>query len=114
MVHPSTGETISSYKKLMHDPAMSEIWQTAFEKDFGGIAQGDVKTGQKGTNAIFVMTHTEIPHISRNQTITYAHVVVNFWPQKTDTHRIRITAGRNLIHNPGKLSTCTADLTISK
>ena len=40
----------------MHDPATSEIWQTAFGKDFGGMAQGDVKTGQKGTNAIFVMT----------------------------------------------------------
>jgi hypothetical protein len=26
MVHPVTGETISSYKKLMHDPATAEIW----------------------------------------------------------------------------------------
>ena len=30
MVHPITGETISSYKKLMHDPATAEVWQTAF------------------------------------------------------------------------------------
>jgi hypothetical protein len=36
MVHPVTGETISSYKKLMHDPAKADIWQTAFGKDFGG------------------------------------------------------------------------------
>jgi hypothetical protein len=36
MVHPSTGETISSYKKLMHYNGTSEIWQTAFGKDFGG------------------------------------------------------------------------------
>jgi hypothetical protein len=34
MVHPMTGETISSYKKLMNDPATMEIWQTAFGKDF--------------------------------------------------------------------------------
>jgi hypothetical protein len=39
MVHPITGETISSNKKLMHDPAMADIWQTAFGKDFGGMAQ---------------------------------------------------------------------------
>jgi hypothetical protein len=39
MVHPVTRETISSYKKLMHDPAMADIWQTAFGKDFGGMAQ---------------------------------------------------------------------------
>jgi hypothetical protein len=55
MVHLTTGETISSYKKLMHDPATTEIWQTAFGKDFGSMAQGDNKTGQKGTNSIFVM-----------------------------------------------------------
>jgi hypothetical protein len=46
MVHPMTGETISSYKCLMHDPATAEIWQTEFGKDFGGMAQGDEKTGQ--------------------------------------------------------------------
>jgi hypothetical protein len=60
MVHPVTGETISSYKKLMHDPATADIWQTALGKDFGGMAQGDNKTGQKGTNAMFVMNHEEI------------------------------------------------------
>jgi len=57
MVHPITGETISSYKKLMNNPATAEIWQTAFGKDFGGMAQGDNKMGQKGTNAMFVMPH---------------------------------------------------------
>ncbi len=45
MVHPVTGETISSYKKLMHDPATAEVWQTALGKDFGSMAQGDNKTG---------------------------------------------------------------------
>jgi hypothetical protein len=48
MVHPKTGETISSYKRLMHDPAMAEVWQTAFGKDFGGMAQGDEKKVRKG------------------------------------------------------------------
>ena len=36
-----------------------EIWQTAFGKDFGGMTQGDNKTGQKGTNSIFVMTQAK-------------------------------------------------------
>ena len=65
MVHPITGKTISSYKKLMHNPATAKTWQTAFCKDFGGMAQGDNKTGQKGTNAMFVMTHDEIAHAYR-------------------------------------------------
>jgi hypothetical protein len=56
MVHPTTGETISSYNQLMNDPETAKIWQTAFGKDFGGMAHGDNKTGQKGTNSVFVMT----------------------------------------------------------
>ena len=78
------------------------------------MAQGDSKTGQKGTNAIFVMTHAEIPLIPTDRTITYARVVVDFCPQKADLHRICITAGGNLINYPGELTTQTADLTTSK
>jgi hypothetical protein len=114
MVHPTTSETISSYKKLMHDPATAEMWQTAFGKYFGGMVQGHMKTGQKGMNLIFVMAHAEITKIPKNQTVTYAQVVVNFRPQKADQYCIRITTGGNLINYPGKLSTCTADLTTSK
>ncbi len=97
----------------MNDPAMSEIWQTAFGKDFGGMAQGDKKTGQKGTNLIFGMTQDEIQRTPTTQTVTYAQVVINFWPQKLDPHCIHITAGGNLINYPGKLSTHAADLTTS-
>ena len=78
MVHLTTGKTISSYKKLMHDPATAEIWQTAFGKDFGSMAQGNNKTGQKRTNSIFVMTHEEIKKIPKTQTVTYTRVVVDF------------------------------------
>jgi hypothetical protein len=87
---------------------------TAFGKDFGSMAQGDLKTGKKGTNLIFVMTHEEIKNIPRNQTVTYTHVVVDFCPQKADPHNIRITADSNLINYNGELSTRTADLTTSK
>jgi hypothetical protein len=72
MVHATTGETITSYKKLMHDPATRDIWQTAVGKDFGGMAQFDNKTRQQGTNSIFVMNHKDILHIPNNPTITYA------------------------------------------
>jgi hypothetical protein len=114
MVQPTTGETISSYKKMMIDPTTMEIWQTAFGKDFVGMVQGDNKTGQKGTNAIFVMTHADILLIQADRTITYARVVVDFRPQKIDPNCIRITTGGNLINYPGELTTRTADLTTSK
>ena len=84
----------------MHDPATAEVWQTAFGKDFGGMAQGCAKTGQKGTNAMFVMTHDEIMHaLAAKKFFTYANPVIDFRPQKEDPHRIRITAGGNLITN---------------
>jgi hypothetical protein len=115
MVHPVTGRTISSYKKLMNDPATAEVWQTAFGKDFGGMAQGCNKTGTKGTNAMFVMTHDAIMHaLAAKQFFTYANPVVDFRPQKEDPHRIRITAGGNLITYDGNASVRTADIDTAK
>ncbi len=80
MVNPTTGKSISSYKHLMHNPAMSEMWQTTLGKDFGGMVQGDIETRQKGTNSIFVMTHDKGKRIPKNQTVMYACVVVDFCP----------------------------------
>jgi hypothetical protein len=114
MIHPTTGKSISSYLHLMKDPATTETWMTAFGKDLGGMCQGDNKTGQKGTNAMFVMTPSDIPNIPKDRTITYAGVVVNHRPQKEDPNRIWITAGGNLINYPGELPTRTADITTTK
>jgi hypothetical protein len=115
MVHLVTGRTISSYKKLMHDPAMAEVWQTAFGKDFGGMAQGCNKTGQKEKNAMFVLTHDEIMHaLATKKFFTYANPVVDYRPQKDDPHRIRITAGGNLINYEGNASVWTADIDTAK
>ena len=86
----------------------------AFGKEFGNMAQGDARTGKKGTNSIFVMTHQEIANIPKNRVITYARVVVDFWPQKEDPHHVRITAGGNLIKYAGELTTRTANLTTAK
>jgi hypothetical protein len=98
MVHPTTGETISSYEWLMHNPATAEVWQTMSGKDVRGVAQGNDKTGQKGTNSIFVMTHAKIKQAyAKKVTFTYAKIVENFRPQKEDPYRIRITAGGNLL-----------------
>ena len=115
MVHPITGKTISSYKRLMKEPATAEVWQTAFGKEFGGMAQGDNKTGQKGTNAMFVMNHNNITKILKaGKKFTYANLVVDHRPQKEDPNRIRITAGGNLIDSTGELSVPTANIDMAK
>ncbi len=63
MVHPTMGETISSYKRLMNNPVTADTWQPAFGKDFGSMCQGDKKMGAKGTNAMFVMKPEEVDHM---------------------------------------------------
>jgi hypothetical protein len=108
IVHPVMRETISSYKKLMNDPASAEVWQTAFGKDFGRMAQGDNKTGQKETNALFVMTHDKIKHtIAARKNFTDMNRVVNYQAQKE-------TAGGNLIKYDSNASVRTVDLGTTK
>ena len=115
MVHPVTGETISSYKKMMNDSVTAEVWQTAFGKDFGGMAQGDNKTGQKGTVTMFLMTHDDIKHALRaGKKITYCNPVVDPRPQKEDPNRIRLTARGNLIQCKEESSVPTAGLETAK
>ncbi len=108
-------KTISSYIKLMNNQATAEVWQTAFGKDFGGMAQGDNKTGQKGTNAMFVMTHDKTAHAyCEKKFFTFANPVVDYRPQKYDPNHIRITAMGNLITYDGELSFRTADINTAK
>jgi hypothetical protein len=48
MVHPKMGETISSYKQLMQNPATAEIWQTAFGKTSAAWHKAIWRQGKKG------------------------------------------------------------------
>ena len=33
VIHPVTKEVIASYKNLIKDPIMRDVWETAFDKD---------------------------------------------------------------------------------
>ena len=62
----------------------------------------------------FCHIHDEIANIPEDCVVTYARIVVDFRPQKSDLNRVRMTTGGNLIKCPSDLNTRTADLTISK
>ena len=79
-MHPVTGEVITQYKKLAKDSVMRETWMTGFGKEVDRMAQGDTKTGTKGTNCIHVTTHEQIANIPQDRIVTYARVVVDFCP----------------------------------
>jgi hypothetical protein len=91
VVHPITGKHITSYDKLARDPVLQDVWTTASGKELGGLAQGDNKTGAAGTKTLFFMNHEEITRILKNQTVTHAHVAVDYRPQKEDPNRVRVT-----------------------
>ncbi len=79
------------------------------------MAQGDNKTGQKGTNAMFVMTHNEIAHAYHEKKFfTIANSVIDYHPQKNDPNQIQITAMGNLITYNGELSVHTANIIMAK
>ena len=73
---------LQNTEKLSKDPALSEVWTTAFGKEFGNLAQGDLKTGEKGTNSIFVITYDQIKQISKDRVVTYARIVVDYRAKK--------------------------------
>lgn len=61
------------------------------------------------------MTHAELRAMfARGKKPTYARIVVGFRPQKADPNQVRITAGGNVIQYAGKLTTRTADITVTK
>ena len=60
------------------------------------------------------MTHKEIRNIPKDQTVTYARMVVYYLPQKPDPNLVHITVRGDLIKYPGELTMRTADLTTSK
>jgi hypothetical protein len=51
--------------------------------------------------------------VPKGKIVTYGRFVVDIRPNKTETHRVRLTVGGNLIQYPGDVSTRSADLTTS-
>ena len=101
VIHPTTGEIITSYKRLVNDPKFRNVWETGFGKEWGGLAHSDKRTGAKGKNTLIILHPDQIHGIPNDQVVTYANIVVDYRPQKEDPNRVQITAGGNLIIYPG-------------
>ena len=82
VVHPDTKETITRYSQLINDPVLRVLWLKSMCMELGRLSNGYKDT--KGTQTIHYMTHEEIKCIPGNRTVTYARIVVDFRPQKTD------------------------------
>jgi hypothetical protein len=51
---------------------------------------------------------------SSSDEVTYGRIVTQIRPQKTETHRVRLTVGSNRLEYAGSVSTPTANLTTAK
>jgi hypothetical protein len=65
----------------------------------------------EGSNTTFLIPRNAVP---KGKIVTYGRCVVDIHPKKTETHRVRLAVGGNLIQYPGDVSTRSADLTTSK
>ena len=60
------------------------------------------------------MSHEDISDIPPDKKVTYARIIVDDRPQKSDPNHVRQMLGVNILNVPGDLITTTSDLTKSK
>eukprot|EP00804_Cyclotella_cryptica_P017806 CCRYP_001203-RA/>CCRYP_001203-RA protein AED:0.57 eAED:0.82 QI:0/0/0/1/0/0/2/0/153 len=97
-------ETITSYKKLIACPLLRDVWTTAFGKEFGNLAQGDRKTGERDEHIVCHDTFASTGHTMR----PYCHLRAH------DPNRCVSPLAAIKSSYPGELTTRTADLTTSQ
>jgi hypothetical protein len=100
-----TGASLE-YHQLIQDETTFSVWNKAAD-EFELLDQG-VRGRIEGSNTIFFIPRQAIP---KKKIVTFGRFVVDIHPNKTETHRVHLTMGGNLIQYPGDVSTCSADLT---
>jgi hypothetical protein len=102
-----TGDLLE-YRHLIRHPQYKEVWGKAFGKEIGRLAQG-LPGVVDGTDTLDFITKNEVPR-DRFKDCTYARIVCNERPEKSDPNRCRITVGGDKINYPGDCGTPTAAL----
>ena len=87
-------------------------WTRSLANEFRRFCTGIGKTRPKaerieGTGTMFFTTKDKIP---KDRKITYANFICNIRQQKSDTHRVRLTAGGDKLDYPGDPSSPAVSL----
>ena len=101
----ATKETIDTLLKGQN----KTIWQQALTNELGRLAQGIDKI--TGTNTLQFIKKESIP---KNNKITYANIVCDYRPLKTEKHRVRLTVGGDKLEYPKDASSPAANLLDAK
>ena len=94
----------------------SEIWKNSLSNEFGRLAQGVGKNRPKnkyvtGTNTIFFIPRDQVPADAK---VTYANLICDLRPLKSETHRVRMTAGGDKLIYDGDPSSPAVSLLNTK
>jgi hypothetical protein len=110
VLDPITGQSLE-YRQLSQGP-IKDKWIHGFAaNEIGRLAQGIRTRMPTGTDTIHFIKREQVPS---DRKVTYGRIVATIRPQKSETHRVRLTVGGNLIDYPGDVSTPTADMTTAK
>ena len=113
VIHPDTG-LICRYNKLAAGlvPGQSAtVWKTGLANELGRLANGVGTRMKSGTNTIRYIRREQVP---RGRKVTYGNLVCDIRPNKSEVHRVRLTAGGDQIAYPGEVSTPTSDTHTAK
>ena len=99
---PVQKQKAGSIHKLLKGPDAT-TWERSLANEFGRLLPHGVGNTRpphervQGTSTIFPIRRADMP---QNRTATYANFVCDIRPQKKETHRVRCTAGGNLLDYP--------------
>ena len=88
-----------------------ETWFRSLEHEFGRLYQG-VGTRIEGTKILTFIPKRKVPFTTKE--VTYGLIVCDIRPNKSETHRSRLTVCRNFLDFEGVLSTPTSKVTTTK
>ena len=89
--------------KLLKGPD-ADIWKRGLCNEFGRLLSRGIGKNRpdsekiKGTGTMFFIPRSKVP---KGRKITYANFVCTIRPQKTETHRVRLTCGGDKLDYPG-------------
>jgi hypothetical protein len=105
-----------SLKKLLLGPDAT-IWERSLANEWGRLLPHGIGTSRPtteqitGTGTVFFIPKSRVP---KDRKVTYANFVCNIRPQKTETHRVRMTAGGDRLDYPGDASSPTVSMLDAK
>ena len=110
VIDEETGKRME-YRDLIKKPELLSLWTRSLANELGRLTQGirDIV----GTNTMFFIPKSEIPH-NRRKDITYGRIVVGYKPDKLEKARSRLTVGGDRLTAWMETATPTADLPLIK